>query len=487
MSKVIRPAGILHILGVLTLAVGLAMMLPMLTALWYDDGSDKALGISMAIMVGIGALLRFFFKPPDPEDGLSNREGMLTVALCWICMSLGGALPYIIGGWLSLADAVFESTSGFTTTGASVIPDIQAMPGGLLMWRSFTQWLGGIGIIILYLSILPTLGVGGMQLFKAEIPGPSKNKLTPRLRDTAAVLWRIYLMLSAALLILLLLGGMSLFEAVTHTFTTISTAGFSTRNNSLASFDDAYIQWVVVIFMYVSGASFALHNRFLSGDRAAYKSNSEFKIYSAILLFGAALLTWILLHNKQYATVAETVRHAFFQITCIVTTTGFSSTDYETWPSAGRAVLMSFYFVGGCVGSTSGGLKILRIILLARVAWQEVLHLLHPRSINVIKIDGKAVPPEVLNAVISFFVIFVLLIAASTVALAAMGAEVEAAFWASAACLANVGAAFASLGPVENFGHLPDGGKWLLSLAMLMGRLEIYTIMIIFVPAFWRR
>lgn len=486
MSNIVNFRRVLHIVGILLLSVGITMVLPLITSFIYNDGSSQPVGISMAIVVALGTALTLGFRLED-ADNVSQREGMVTVALCWISASLVGAMPYVLGGYLPMADAVFEAASGFTTTGASVISNIEALPHGILMWRSFSQWLGGMGIIVLYLAILPTLGVGGMQLYKAEVPGPSKDKLTPRLRDTASALWKVYLLLSGLLFLLLFVGGMDFFDSLTHTFTTISTAGFSVRNNSMGDYDSAYLQWIICLFVFISGASFALHYRFLRGDYKGYANNTEFKVYTCLVVGLSLVVAAMLQYTNQYGSVEENLRHAFFQVSCIITTAGFSTADYLQWPQAAQAVLMAFFFVGGCVGSTSGGLKIMRIILLLRIVQQEVDHLLHPRSVRIIKIDGTIIAPDVLQGVMSFVLLFIVLLACCTLFLSFLGIEIATAFWATASCLANVGPAFAGVGPANNFGHLPDAAKWVLSLCMLLGRLEIYTILLILLPAFWRR
>lgn len=486
MSLVVSPSRVFHIVGILLLSVGAAMLVPLLTGWIYDDGSTTPLGISMLAVLAVGLLFRLLCRL-DTEESFSQREGMATVAMCWIFASLAGALPYVLGGYLPIADAVFESASGFTTTGASVISNIEALPQGILMWRSFSQWLGGMGIIVLYLAILPTLSVGGMQLYRAEVPGPSKDKLTPRLRDTASALWKVYLLLSVILCILLYAGSMSFFDALTHTFTTISTAGFSVRNNSIGDYNSAYLQWVICIFVYISGASFALHYRFLCGDMTSYFKNTEFKVYTSLVVLLSLAVAAMLLYTQYYPSVEENIRHAFFQVSCIITTAGFSTTDYLQWPQPAQAVLMLFFFVGGCVGSTSGGLKIMRFVLLVRVAFLELEHLLHPRSVRHIKVDGKTIAPDVIQGVVSFVLLFILLLACATIVLTFLDIEIATAFWAAASCMANVGPAFATVGPTHNFGHLPATAKWILSLCMLLGRLEIYTILLLLLPAFWRR
>lgn len=486
MSPVVNFRRVLRIVGVLLLSVGSTMVLPLLTAFIYADGSAIPIGLSMGIVLTLGILLILCLRLEE-DDAVNQREGMVTVALCWISASLVGALPYVLGGYLPLADAVFEASSGFTTTGASVLTDIEALPHGILMWRSFSQWLGGMGIIVLYIAVLPTLGVGGMQLYKAEVPGPSKDKLTPRLRDTASTLWKVYVLLSAMLFVLLLIGGMDFFDSLTHTFTTISTAGFSVRNNSMGDYDSAFLQWVICFFVFISGASFALHYRFLRGDMKSYAQNTEFKVYAGLVVTLSLVVAATLMYTQQYDSIEENLRHAFFQVTCIITTAGYSSTDYLQWPQTAQVVLMLFFFVGGCVGSTSGGLKIMRIILLLRLVGQEVEHLLHPRSVQMVKIDGKTISPDVMHGVMSFVLLFILLLGFFTLCLSFLGIDAATAFWATASCMANVGPAFATVGPAHNFGHLPATAKWILSLCMLLGRLEIYTILLILLPAFWRR
>ena len=396
-------------------------------------------------------------------------------------------IPFYLGdGFHTFTDAFFESVSGFTTTGASILTNIEAVSKGLLFWRSFIQWLGGMGIIVLSVAILPFLGVGGMQLYKAEVPSPVPDKLKPRIRDTAKILWQVYALISLAQVILLLLGGMSLFDALCHTFTTMPTGGFSTRNASVAHYDSVYFDCVIILFMLLAGINFSLHYQMLRGKTLAFWQDSECRFFLGTVLVLVCLVGWDVF-KSVYATIGEALRYGAFQVVSIVTTTGFATADYEQWPAMSQLILLLSMFIGASAGSTGGGMKCLRIMLCFKYCYKELFSLVHPRAVSLIKIGGKTVPDDVMRSVLGFMALYVGLFAISSVVLAGTGVDFITAIGAVAASIGNIGPGFGMVGPAENYAAIPAFGKWLLAWCMLLGRLEIFTVIILVVPEFWRK
>jgi len=477
---------ILKIIGVLIFFFGLTMILPLTVGLYYRDQNLLALLLSMGITVIAGSILYLIFRKAQAEV-ISQREGMAIVAVGWTAVGLFGALPFYLGdGCFTFVDAFFESVSGFTTTGASVLTNIEAVSKGLLFWRSFIQWLGGMGIIVLSLAILPFLGVGGMQLYKAEVPTPVPDKLKPRIRDTAMILWKVYALISLAQVIFLVVGGMTLYDALCHTFTTMPTGGFSTNNTSIAHFDSVYFDAVIIFFMLLAGINFSLHYQMLRGKTLAFWQDSECRFF----LGAVVLLTLAVSFNvfgTVYQSIGEAVRYGAFQVVSIVTTTGYVTADYEKWPAMSQLILLLCMFLGASAGSTGGGMKCLRIMLCFKFCYKELFSLVHPHAVSHIKIGGKPVPDDVMRSVLGFLALYMGLFALSSVLLAGLGVDFTTAFAAVAATIGNVGPGFGMVGPVENYAQIPVLGKWLLIWCMLLGRLEIFTVIILMVPEFWRK
>lgn len=477
---------ILKTVGILAVVLGLTMLFPLAWSLAGEDGSAAPLSKSILITLAAGISLILIFKCPRSEY-ISQQEGMAIVAIGWAAAGLFGALPfYFSDHFHTVGDAVFESVSGFTTTGASVLTDIEAVPAGLLLWRSFIQWLGGMGIIVLSVAILPFLGVGGMQLYKAEVPSPVPDKLKPRIRETAMSLWRVYALLTLAQTALLLFGGMSLFDALCHTFTTLPTGGFSTKNASIAHFNSLYIDGVIIFFMFMAGINFSLHFQLFKGKPLALWRDSECRFYVAAVMILTAIVS-LNIYGENYAHIGRAIRDGAFQVVSILTTTGFATADYETWPAFSQLILLLCMFLGASAGSTGGGMKCLRIMLYLKFCYNELFSLIHPRSVRRVKISGKTVPPDIMRSVIGFLGLYTGLFALSAVILASMGVDFITSFAAIAAAIGNIGPGFGTVGPVENYAHLPQMGKWLLAWCMLLGRLEIYTVIIFLVPEFWRK
>ena len=472
--------------GLLTLCLGGTMLAPLGVGLYYADGSVPALGKSIILTLAAGAFLVFIFKPAE-RIPITHREGMAVVTLAWAAAGIFGALPFMFGGVFGgLTDAVFESLSGFTTTGASVLTDIESVPKGLLFWRSLTHWLGGMGIIVLSVAILPFLGVGGMQLYKAEVPSPVVDRLRPRVTETARTLWKVYVIISAAEAALLWAGGMDLFESACHTFGTLATGGFSTRNASIGAYG-AYDQYVIIVFMALAGANFSLHYRALLGRPGVFGNDPEFRFYLLLIGLFSLITVASLVFAGQFATLEESFRHGLFQVVSIITTTGYATADYELWPSLPQVVLLVCMFVGGSAGSTGGGVKVLRLLLLFKHAHRELKRLIHPHAVYRVKLGGRAVPDEVLNTIWGFLGLYLVLFICAFFALAAMGLDLTTSFAAVLATIGNVGPGLGMVGPAENYAAIPLLGKWVLIGCMLLGRLEIYTVIILLVPEFWRK
>jgi trk/ktr system potassium uptake protein len=477
---------VLSILGALLVCFGSTMVFPVLCGLYYSDASVMPCLISMGLTVGTGIALYAIFRTRRVTH-ISHREGMAIVTLGWTAVGFFGALPFFLGGEIpGFSDALFESISGFSTTGASILNHIEGMSKGLLFWRSFIQWLGGMGIIVLSVAILPFLGVGGMQLYKAEVPSPVPDKLKPRIRDTAMVLWKVYALFTAAEVIMLLLGGMSFFEALCHAFTTLPTGGFSTHNASVAAYNSVYVDCVILFFMVLAGINFSLHYQLLRGKPLAFWRDSECRFF----LLAVALLSIIVsldVYKSVYQHIGEALRFGAFQVVSIVTTTGYATADYEQWPAMSQLILLLCMFMGASAGSTGGGIKCLRVMLAFKYCYRELISLIHPRAVVHIKINGQRVSEDIVRSVLGFLALFMGLFAIASVALAGMGVDFVTSFSAVIASMGNIGPGFGMVGPVENFAEIPQLGKWLLILCMLLGRLEIYTVIILLVPEFWRK
>jgi trk system potassium uptake protein TrkH len=482
-----RWSYVLYVIGALVVCVGLCMVFPLAFALYYQDGSALALLESMGITVAVGGALLLAFRRKGRGAALGHREGMAITGFGWFAAGLFGALPFWLGGvFPSPMDCIFESLSGFTTTGASVLTDIEAVAPGLLFWRSLTHWLGGMGIIVLSLAILPFLGVGGMQLYRAEVPGPVPDKLRPRIKDTAMTLWKVYLLFSAIQAVLLMLGGMTFFDSLCHTFGTMATGGFSTKNASIAHYESSYIHWVVTLFMIIAGINFSLHFMLLRGKPKFMLRDPEFRVFAGLLVLFAALITGGILVSS-YDNFWLSLRDAAFQTAAILTTTGYATADYELWPFYTQVILLFCMFVGGSAGSTGGGMKVMRIMLLVKSSYQELNRLIHPRVVSHVKFGGKVVPPEVVSGVWGFFILWLALFFVTTFIVAATGVDVFTSFAATLACIGNIGPGVGGVGPTDNYAWMPDTAKAVLTFCMVLGRLEIYTIIVLLVPEFWRK
>lgn len=491
-----RLAFLLRYFGRFHVLVAGVLIIPLLVGLFYDAKPLvwSFLVPSMVLLAG-GLLMalaaRLWFSPPEP--GLRRREGFLLVSFSWILIILYGALPFRLSGEIAdLAAAIFESASGFTTTGATVLSNIEILPHSLLFWRSFSHWLGGMGIIVLSVAILPELAVGGMQLFAAESSGIGVDKLAPRIAETARRLWALYVIMTAVEMLLLLSGGMSGFDAVTHAFSTTATGGFSPRQDSVGHFDSTYIDGVIIVFMFLAGTNFALQYRvFVRGDVRRFFTSSEVRLYAALAIAVTLLVTADLVASGIYDGTGEGLRYGAFQVVSILTTTGFGTADFDQWPTFSKFCLVILMTVGGCAGSTAGGLKVIRLVVVLKHATREFRRLIYPRVVKPVTIDGRALDEEILWSILGFFLLYMMAFLGTVLLLSALEHQGEmdlvTATTASLSALNSIGPGLGRVGATENFAFIHPSGKLALSFCMVLGRLEIYTLLILFVPRFWAR
>jgi len=476
---------IARITGVLLALFSLVMVIPAAIGAWYEETTVEAFGLAFTITLGSSLLLLLAGRRPQE---MRSAEGFLVTILFYAGLGMFGALPFYFADSpaISFTDAAFESLSGLTTTGATVLSGLDDLPKSILFYRQLLQWLGGMGIIVLAVAILPMLGIGGMQLFRAEVPGPVKdNKLTPRITETAKALWYIYLTLTVACAGAYMLAGMNLFDAICHSFSTVAIGGFSTYDASIGHFQSAAVESIAILFMIIAGINFSLH--FIAWNRRSithYFRDQEVRAYLALLAGVAAVVCWILVRATDASE--SPLRDGIFQTVSIATTTGFATTDFSLWPSAAPILLMLAAFAGGCAASTAGGLKIVRVLLIYKQGLREIKRLIHPNGVFSIKLGRQRVPDAVINAIWGFFSAYVILFL-SMVPLLMVLAPIDfiTAFSAVAACLNNLGPGLGAV--AQTYGDLTASAKWLLMLAMLLGRLEIFTLLVVLSPAFWRR
>ncbi|MFK5879053.1 MAG: potassium transporter TrkG [Flavobacteriaceae bacterium] len=490
---------IISFLGLTSMLNGVFMLLAIPFSLYHKE--DAISGILTAGLVTIFIGFIMWFTNRNAPKNLQKKEGYIIVTFGWLILTLTGTLPYLFTGAIpNFTDALFETMSGYTTTGASILNDIEALPKGILFWRSATHWIGGMGIIVLTIAILPMLGIGGMQLFMAEAPGPSADKMHPRITETAKRLWLIYFTLTMAEFLLLKIAGMTWFDAINHAMATLSTGGFSTKNASVAYWNGLpLVQYIITFFMFIAGTNFILTYFAFKGRFKKILQNEEYKWYFLGTL-GMVIIITILIVNFQdpnlhtsvnhpmpWGEVESAFRHASFQVIAVLTTTGFVSADYTMWNSFATMIIFSLFFIGGSAGSTSGGVKIVRHIIMIKSSVLELKKLLHPSAIIPVRYGGKAVHQNIVFNILSFFVLYMLIFILSTVLLTFLGLDFMSALGAAASSLGNIGPALGSLSPVDNYASLSDGAKWFCSFLMLIGRLELFTVLILLTPYFWKK
>ncbi len=480
----IRWPNLFQVLGYFILALTACLAIPLIFAGINRDGGMPELGKATLISAFVGGVLYLAFRPSQHE--LTHREGILLVNATWISGAVLGALPFFFSSYFdSFSDALFESISGFTTTGATVLADIETLPMSLLLWRSLTQWLGGMGIILLGIAILPLIGAGGIELYRAEFSGARSEKLKPRIAETATSLWKIYLAFTLASYAVLRLVGMQPLDALCHAFTTMATGGFSTRTASIQAFDNPHIEMVLVFFMVLAGLNFTQHYRFLiEWKPRAVLRDPETLTYLALLVGATVALTASLLH---FSPLREAGRLALFQVVSIMTGTGFSTADFGGWSSFAQLLLLALMFAGGCTGSTAGGMKTFRLLLLLRVVSRDFRRIAERRGVFAIRLNHQPLAENTVQSVLNLVYLAFLINFISCMALAALGVDILTAISAVAASMFNVGPGLGQVGPIESYGTLPQPAKWVLSFCMLAGRLEFYTLLVLFTPTYWRK
>ncbi len=479
---------ILNVLGIVIKFLGISMLAPLLVALYYHEpGSIRIFAVSSVMAFVTGLLLENIFRSEFEE--LSHRESIVIVAMGWLLAAVFGCVPFLLAG-ISPIDSLFEAMSGFTTTGSSILPDIEMYSNNnfksIIFWRSMTQWLGGMGIIVLVLAILPRIAVAGRQMFKSEAPGPIKDKLKPRLKDTAQILWRVYIIFTVLEIVLLFYAGMTLYDATVHSFSTLATGGFSSKNLSIGAYDCINIELIILVFMFIGGSNFNLFYRTLNVNWKSLISDREFQIYTMIILASIAVIALQLWGAGK--TIEEATRYASFQVVSIITTTGFVSTDFNIWPESTKLVLLLLMFVGGSAGSTAGALKVVRVVLLMKYSIREIYKSIHPKMVKPIRLGDTVISEDVMQAIFSFFILYLTVFAGSSLVLSILGLDFMSSISASATTLGNVGPGLGSqVGPMANFASLHFLGKLVLILNMWIGRLEVMTVLVLFVPSFWKK
>ena len=475
---------IAYVLGSLLRIEGALMSIPMALSFVYGEGPARnAFMITILVCLLLGTLIRH----REPENkSIYGREGFVVVALSWIVMSLFGAMPFYLSGAIDgFVNCFFETVSGFTTTGASILTEIEGLPMSILFWRSFTHWIGGMGILVFMLAILPMGDERSMYLMKAEAPGPMVSKLVPKVKSTAKLLYKIYIALTIIEMFLLLLGGMPLFDSVVNSLSTAGTGGFAILNSSIAGYNNAYYEYVITIFMLLFGVNFNLYYLLLLRDFKSILKNEELRYYVVIVLACIVLITGNICH--MYPTLESAFRHAAFQVAAIVTTTGFATANFDIWPEFSKTLIFCLTILGACAGSTGGGLKVSRLIILMKLAYREIRHIIHPRSVNLIKLDGYRVEEEVIQGVTGYLVVYVLLLLGSFILISFDNYDFTTSLTSVVTCLGNVGPGFAMVGPVENFSFFSGFSKMVLCFDMLVGRLEIFPIVMLFAPSIWKK
>ena len=473
---------IARILGMVLLILAALLVLPLIAGLCYGENVLN-FAVTIAAAAALGGIF-MLFKPKNRD--IYAREGFTAVGLSWILMSLLGALPFVISGDIPhYVDALFETVSGFTTTGSTLLTDVEAMSRGCMFWRMFTHWIGGMGVLVFIMAVLPMSGEHSMHIMRAEIPGPVVGKLVPRARKTAAILYMIYMGLTAIETVFLLCGGMSFYDALLHAFATAGTGGFSTRGASIAAFDSLYIEVVISVFMLLFAVNFNLYFLLLMGRVRDVLKNQELRCFLVIVAFSMLTIAWNI--SGQYGGFAEALRYSSFTVASLVSSTGFGTADFTQWPQYSQWLLVIIMFVGACAGSTGGGLKLSRVMLLLKAAFSDLRHMIWPRRVNRVQMEGQRVEQAAIRAVFSYFTLYMLILLLGTLLISFDGFDTATNFTAALTCLSNMGPGLGLIGPSGNFSIFSDFSKLLMSFLMLAGRLEIYPILVLFFPSVWKR
>ncbi len=476
---------IARLLGILMCVLALTMATALGWTLYYDEpGATRAFVLAAALTLAFGLVLYFYGRREVGTIG--RREALVVVTLSWFLIGLFGALPYMFdGAFTSFADAFFETVSGFTTTGSTVLTDIESLSYGVHYWRCLTHWLGGMGIVVLFIAIFPQLGVGAKHLFKSEVPGPITEGLKPKIKETASTLWKIYLGLTLIEAGLLYWAGMSAFDAVCHAFATLATGGFSTKNGSVADFQSVPIDLIITFFMFLAGVNFSLYYLAIRGKVGALFKDTEFRVYAGIVVIATLVITVNIL--ALHPNVFQALRYAVFQVVAIVTTTGFGTDNFDAWPPFAKLLLVALMFVGGSAGSTAGGMKVSRVIVVVKAAFIEIYKTFRPQAVKKVKLGRSVIPDPITRSIFGFFVLFLGVFVVGTLFMGLLGLDIVTAATSVIATLGNIGPGLARVGSIENFAFIPTVGKVFLSLCMILGRLELYTVLVLFLPDFWKR
>ncbi|MBD3167982.1 MAG: TrkH family potassium uptake protein [candidate division Zixibacteria bacterium] len=471
-------------LGILFFILSLSMFTSLIPALFYGE-NETVINFSISTLIGLLLGIAFFVWGKKAGVTINRRDALAVVAIGWIGFGVVGAIPFMLEEVLTNPiDAFFETVSGFTTTGSTVITDLDKVSYGLLYWRSLTQWLGGMGIIVLFIAVLPQLGIGVRQMFRSEVPGPITEGLKPKLKETASILWKIYLGITLAEILLLWAAGMSIFDAVCHSLTTMATGGYSTRDESIAYYSNPLIQIIIIVFMLAAGVNFGLYYQVAKGKWKMPFKNSEFRVYIGLLLAAGLVLSVSIMH--LHTNFFDAVRHGFFQSVSIGTTTGYATDDFDIYPPFAKVLLVVLMFIGGSAGSTGGGMKVSRIMVLVKAAYHEVYHTFRPQVVVSLKVGKNVISESVVKSISAFFIIFILIFVLGTLFLTALGLDMVTAFSATIAALGNIGPGLAKVGATQHYAHVPYAGKLFLAIAMILGRLELFTILVLFSPKFWK-
>lgn len=471
-------------LGVLLICEAIAMVPTLIVSLLYK-GSDTLAFVYTILIILISGLLIASVKPKS--KAIYARDGFAIVAIGWVLISFLGSLPFVFSGVIpSFVDSFFEASSGFTTTGASILTEIEGLPKGILFWRSFTHWVGGMGVLVMTLAILPSIGAGSLQIMKAESPGPNPGKLVPRVGHTAKILYGIYLLITIIEVIALKIAGMSLYDALIHTFGTVGTGGFSNKNLSVGAYNNISFEIIITFFMLVCGTNFALHYQTLKGNVKGIFKDEEFKLYLTIVCVAITLIT-LNIYGSVFGNFSEALRRSSFQVASIITTTGYATADFNQWPVFSKIILLSLMFVGGCAGSTGGSVKNIRILLFYKAMKRQLLKIIHPGAIYTVKINGKSIDEDALMEVLSFLFMYIFVLLIAVIIISLDGEDMMTSISAVAATIGNIGPGFGMVGPVGNYAAFSHISKMVLSLCMIIGRLEIYPILLLTIPSFWKK
>lgn len=475
---------VLRSLAILLTCEGIVMIPSLFIAVIYKGYDARAFAITIEILLSLG-VLGLLNQPKNKS--IYTRDGFAIVAIGWLLTSFFGALPFVISGAIpSMVDSFFEASSGFTTTGASILKNVEALPQGILFWRSFTHWIGGMGVLIMTLAILPSAGAGTLQIMKAESPGPNPSKLVPKMGQTAKILYGIYLIITIIQVILLKIAGMPWYDSIIHTFGTVGTGGFSSKALSIGTYNNVWIEIIITFFMLICGANFSLYYQALKGNIKGIFKDQEFKCYIGVVFISILLIT-LNIHGSVFHTLGQAIRHSSFQVASIITTTGYATTDFNLWPLFSKMILLGLMFLGGCAGSTAGGIKNIRFLLLFKVLRRELLKIIHPKAVYTVKFGDKSVDEETLKGIASFFFVYMAIFVGTILIISLEGFDVMTSISSVATSIGNVGPGFGMVGPMGSFADFSDLSKIVLSMCMIIGRLEIYPILVLFVPEFWKR